>query len=227
MQLPPPFRPPLHVIYPPSSRPRHHLPLPPPSPPPLPSSPQVLLQQAADFYREAPQRLLMVVDRLMALGLLAPPQLADWALLEAKSHSETGSEGRSETGSGGGSKAALVSSSPWEALYYGLGRAYRRRPQLAERLARHEGEVAALRARAAAAADRAAAEGEAMPAPTAGVWCVWLGAALRARVVGRGRGEACDGIKRVDMSRGGRDGAPCLRQPWVTRRMGERGVAPS
>lgn len=61
----------------------------------------------------------MVVDQLTALGLLSPTQLVLWALQPE----ESADDGN-----------LIPSSGVWEALYYGLGRAYSSLPHLLEQV---------------------------------------------------------------------------------------------
>ncbi|GAX72593.1 hypothetical protein CEUSTIGMA_g49.t1 [Chlamydomonas eustigma] len=131
---------------------------------------QVLLREAAIFYRQLPQKLLMVVDRLMALHLLEVSELVTWSLHAAAEacddgytkHCNIDTSGKEIQGSGSDTAVA------WEVLYYGLQRAGSRLPQVKEKQARKEEEVEALRKKVLAAAERASIESDAMPVPGPG-----------------------------------------------------------
>jgi hypothetical protein len=74
-----------------------------------------------------PQKLLMVIDHLSAIGLLSTAQLVAWAL---RPPDGSGSGSRSD----GPGSAWVPNSGAWEALYYGLSRSFSRKPQISEQV---------------------------------------------------------------------------------------------
>ncbi|KAJ9529912.1 hypothetical protein QJQ45_022282 [Haematococcus lacustris] len=150
----------------------------PSSPPRCPPGELVLLQEAAAFYSCLPQKVLMVVDRLLAVGAVSEPSAVHWALGcvlpdalrqhvaaavaaggQAGGSSVGGEEGRG-AGVGAGQAGCVLgthsSSTAWEVLHYALQRVTSRSREAAEAMSKEAEEEGAVRAKAFALTQAAA-----------------------------------------------------------------------
>eukprot|EP00798_Chlamydomonas_sp_ICE-L_P025486 gene25486-11144_t len=128
---------------------------------------QVLLSETARFYQQLPQKILMVVDRLMELKILQATAVSKQLpqkilmvvdrLMELKILQATAV-----------SKDTRGNSSAWEVLRYSICRVYQRKPELMQSIQKVEEDVTTLKNKAKLASEKAALAASECPNPDPG-----------------------------------------------------------